>query len=60
MIGKVVFPEKSPSRFLQDACAVPKDDDIKLAIKSLKLLGALTTRKGKEDERSRFTTFSEK
>ena len=47
-----MIPKKKPVQFLQDACEVPKDDDIKLAIKSLKLLGALTTERKQYDRRS--------
>ena len=45
LVGKVVFPNRDPRSFLNDACAVPKDADVNLAIKSLKQLGALSVRK---------------
>lgn len=42
LLGKSVYPDLTPHKFLRDACAVPKGKDIDQAIKSLKELGALT------------------
>ena len=44
-MGKTIFPQKTPKEFLDEACAVPKDADIRLAVKSLKLLGAMSITK---------------
>ena len=53
LLGKSVYPDLNPHKFLSNACAVPKGKDIDQAIKSLKELGALTLtmeRKGDESQ----------
>ena len=42
LLGKSVYPDKTPSQFLSEACQPPKEQDIDQAIKSLKELQALT------------------
>ena len=49
LLGKGVFPEMSPMQFLHDACAKPTEEDVGLAIKTLKEIGALTL--GSKNER---------
>lgn len=39
LLGKSVYPDKTPSHFLSEACQPPQERDIDQAIKSLKELG---------------------
>ena len=45
LLGKSVFPDKTPAKFLEEACAKPKSDDIRQAVKALKEIGALEIKK---------------
>lgn len=49
LLGKSIFPDLTPRKFLESACAKPKDIDIQQAIKVLKEIGALTMHSEKKN-----------
>ena len=42
LLGKAIFPQKTPKEFLDKACAVPKNADIEQAVIALKEIQALS------------------